>query len=390
MERPKLLYLSTVKFSLSHGEKLAGIRRYCSTRGWEAVPVSRDDVSPASLPGILGRFRPAACVVDGIARYDEFPPRLFGNVPVSYIGYPRRKTGNKPNFMFDYDAIADEAVRELSAGKPACYAAVGSPFPLKWSRNRVRAFRAAVAAAGAKCRAFPTLPRFEPESDDRFVGRLAAWLARLPPHCAVYAVSDETAVLVARAARIAGRSIPNSLTLLSVDNFANLCEKADPPISSIRLDFERQGFVAAKAAVEGWRAERGVRAGRDPDTAIKPLMVVRRKSTGGRGRNEKFVLRAVETIRREACDGLTAAALAARFPCSRRLFEIRFREATGHSVLDDILYVRLEKACALLSRTDTAVSAVPALCGFSCNRTLDAIFRSRFGLSMRDWRKRNR
>ena len=203
-------------------------------------------------------------------------------------------------------------------------------------------------------------------------------------------MSDETAVLVARAARIAGRSIPNSLTLLSVDNFANLCEKADPPISSIRLDFERQGFVAAKAAVEGWRAERGVRAGRDPDTAIKPLMVVRRKSTGGRGRNEKFVLRAVETIRREACDGLTAAALAARFPCSRRLFEIRFREATGHSVLDDILYVRLEKACALLSRTDTAVSAVPALCGFSCNRTLDAIFRSRFGLSMRDWRKRNR
>ena len=389
MERPKLLYLSIIEFSPSHAEKLAGIGRYCSMRGWEAVPILRNEVSPASLPEFLAKYRPAACVVDGIARCAEFPPRLFGKVPVSYIGYPHRRTGDRPNFMFDYDAIADEALRELSAGKPACYAAVGSPSPLKWSRNRVRAFRAAVAAAGAKCRAFPTLPRFEPEANDRFVGRLAAWLARLPRHCAVYAVSDETAVLVAMAARIAGRSIPRSLTLLSVDNFANLCEKADPPISSIRLDFERQGFLAAKAAAEGWRAGRGVYAGRAPLTAIKPLMVVRRKSTGGSGRHEPWILDAVETIRREACDGLSAAELIARHGVSKRLFTLRFREATGHSVLDEIIHVRLEKALTLLSQTDTAVGAIPGLCGFNCDRTLDAIFRKRFGVSMSAWRRQN-
>ena len=191
-------------------------------------------------------------------------------------------------------------------------------------------------------------------------------------------MSDETAVLVAGAAHAARRNIPRSLALLSVDNFTELCETVDPPVSSIQLDFERMGFVAARALEETPQSD-----------VIGPLLVVRRKSTGGRGRQEPYIAAAVETIRREACDGLTARVLAARFPGSRRLFEMRFREATGHSVLDEILHVRLEKAFTLLSRTATPVGAVPTLCGFRCDRTCDALFRSRAGMSMRDWRLRN-
>ena len=94
-------------------------------------------------------------------------------------------------------------------------------------------------------------------------------------------------------------------------------------------------------------------------------------------------------IRREACDGLTARALAARFPGSRRLFEMRFREAMGHSVLDEILHVRMEKAFTLLAKTDTAIGAIPALCGFGSDSDLDILFRRRCGMSMRAWRKQN-
>ena len=117
--------------------------------------------------------------------------------------------------------------------------------------------------------------------------------------------------------------------------------------------------------------------------------MVRRKSTSGRGRHEKFVVDAIDMIRREACDGLSPASLIARFPVSKSLFNLRFREATGHSVLDEITHVRLEKATTLLARTDAPIGSVPALCGFACDRTLDAVFRSRFGMGMRQWRKRN-
>ena len=421
--KPTVLYLSMVEKSPSYEGKLAGIRRYCSSRGWEAVPVIREDVSAETLPDILQRHQPVGCVVEGVGRKADLPPRLFRGVPVSYIGYPLGKTGRFPNYHFDADEIAKAAFRELSASMPPCYAAVGTLRPWPWSRRRVRAFRAIVLASGATCHVFPERPSREKETWDAFVERLAPWLAALPEHCAVFVVSDETAVRVVDAARIAMRHIPRSLTLLSVDNFADICENADPPISSIQLDFEREGFLAAKALEEvnargnlrgivpscgknTARPEVGpyqtsneqglcdsprlcASALKSP-TTLGPLITVRRTSTAGHGRHEPHILAAVEMIRREACDGLSAREVAARFPGSRRLFELRFREAMGHSVLDEILHVRLEKAFTLLARTDTAIGAVPALCGFRCDRTLDALFRSRCGMSMSEWRRRNR
>ena len=368
--------------SPSYRLKLAGIRRYCAARGWDVVAVDRADSTPEALPEILRRHSPVGCVVDGIGRYTDLPPHLFRNIPVAYIGYPRRISGSLPNFFFDPVAIAKAVFRELSTGMPSCYAAVGFPNPLPWSRARVRAFRAEVAATSAKCLVFPAKPHFAREPWEDFVKRLAPWLAKLPEHCAVFAVSDETAALVVRAAAAARRPIPWSLTLLSVDNFADICESASPPISSIQLDFEHMGFIAARSLDGPWGDAESI-------APVGPLLTVRRKSTSGRGRHEKFILDAVEAIRREACDGLSAAALIGRYPVSKRLFTLRFREATGHSVLDEILHVRLEKAFTLLSQTNTAIGAIPRLCGFNCDRTLDALFRSRFGMSMRAWRKKN-
>lgn len=403
-----VLYLSMVDGSPSHAAKLAGIRRYCAMRGWKAEPVAPEDATPEKLPEILRRHRPVGCVVDGVARSAPLPPHLFRGIPVSYIGYLPGKTGQKPNFRFDADAIAKTALRELSAGRPTCYAAVGFVNPSDWSRRRIRAFRAAVAAIGAKCRVFHASRNTNREPWDSFVSRLTPWLASLPQHCAVFAVSDQVAVRVAEAARIAMRHIPRSLTVLSVDNFTELCESAATPISSIQLDFEREGYVAAGVIGDELARQRlrfqsnaaesnalectrlhSIAVEKSASATLGPLLVARRKSTSGQGRHEAWILKAVEIIRREACDGLTARELISRFPFSKTNFNRRFREAMGHSVLDEILHIRLERAVALLSQTDTAIGAIPGLCGFACDRTLDALFRSRFKMSMRDWRKRN-
>jgi LacI family transcriptional regulator len=368
--------------SPSYRLKLAGIRRYCAARGWEAVAIERADSTPEALPEILRRHSPVGCIVDGTGRHPDLPPRLFRGTPVTYVGYPSDIAGSRPNFRFDTDAIVQTAFRELSTGMPSCYAAVGFPNPPIWSHRRVRAFRNAVRSSGAQCFVFSAKSHVARESWEAFVARLAPWLAKLPEHCAVFAVSDETAALVTRAAAAARRPIPWSLTLLSVDNFADICESASPPISSIQLDFEHMGFIAARSLDGPWGDAESI-------APVGPLLTVRRKSTSGRGRHEKFILDAVEAIRREACDGLSAAALIGRYPVSKRLFTLRFREATGHSVLDEILHVRLEKAFTLLSQTNTAIGAIPRLCGFNCDRTLDALFRSRFGMSMRAWRKKN-
>ena len=379
-----LLYLSMIAGSPSHERKLAGIRRYGSMRGWEAVPIPREEVSPESLPELLRRHQPVGCVADGVACSHFLRPSLFRGIPVSFIAYPWDIAGRFPNFHFDSALVASAAFRELASGHPTCFAAVGHPLSWNWSRLRVRWFREAAVASGARCLAFPGRPTSARETDEAFSARLVPWLAKLPDHCAVFAACDAVAVLVTRAAASAGRSIPRSLTLLSVDNFAEVCDNAVPPISSLQLDFEREGFLAAKALAEGH--SRSESENRD---RLGPLMVVRRKSTSGSGRHEQYILEAIEIIRREACDGLTVADLLRRFRPSRRNFERRFREATGHGIHDEILHVRLEKACTLLATTDTAIGAVSDFCGFRSYWALEDLFRSRFNMGMREWRRRN-
>jgi len=395
--RQEILYLDVLAINASQRQKLAGMRRFAAARGWEVQMVERPDASPEKLPAILSRRRPVGCIVEGSGHKVDLPPRLFGRIPIVYLEYPAKVVGNAPNVLVDDDAIARQAIRELTVAKPSCFAVVGHPRPWMWSRHRVRAFRAAVAAEmGAKCRLFPSVPIDQWEREEDFVERLVPWIQRLPRQCAVFTVSDETALLFLRAVHASGRTIPKDLTLCSTDNLQEICEATHPTISSIHLDFERMGFIAARALGEriSGRAHRGDAKSAGPSLAageglvVGPLMTVRRKSTSGRGRQEKFILDAVETIRREACNGLSAAELIKRQSVSKRLFTLRFREATGHSILDEILHVRLEKVLALLSQTDTAIGAIPGLCGFRCTSTLDILFHARFHMSMREWRKR--
>jgi LacI family transcriptional regulator len=172
-----------------------------------------------------------------------------------------------------------------------------------------------------------------------------------------------------------------------VDNNPAFCEGVSPTLTSIQLDHEGSGYLAAKMVGERFGdARKSATAG----TLVNPLLVVRRESTGGAGRREPHVLAAVERIRREACDGLTPRDVIAGAPGSKSLFNLRFREAMGHSVHDEIEHVRFEKVFTLLAQTNTAIGAIPGLCGYSTNIALHKAFRQRTGMSMAEWRKLNR
>ena len=377
-----ILYLDMEPEDPSKRMKLAGIRRYAALRGWEVACIARNWKRRLDIRSVLKLHDPLGVVVEGAARKFAYPPRLFGQVPVAYIEYPAGEVAGKaPNVVVDDTAVAAAAFRELSLGKPAAFAAVGHMNPHLFSRLRIRAFRRQCAECGCRCRVFSSRWR-EPASSHE--ERLARWLAKLPRNTAVFAATNAAAAAVTRAAAAAMRHIPKDISLVAFGDIPEICENASPPITSIRFDFERMGFVAARAL-----------SCRSRDMAIGPLLVTRRKSTSGRGRHEPWVLKAVEIIRAEACGGLDIGNLVRRLetetgsPVSRRNFDRRFCEAVGHTANEEILSVRLETACALLSQTDTPVMAIPDFCGFGCYRTLDAVFRSRFKMSMRLWRERN-
>lgn len=381
MAGERVLYVDVLADHPVQNRKLAGVRRYAALRGWDVLCVTRREMDRTKVGDLLEKHRPVGVVVEGSGRRNAFPPHLFGRMPVSYVEYPAAETaGRAPNVSIDDDAIADVAFRELSLGRPSAFAVVGYRYPHLWSRLRVGAFRKRCERAGVSCIAFPESGAGLPK---RFEALLEDWIASLPPKTAVFAAGDSSGAAVSRAARAAGRHIPKDLTLCSTCDIPEVCEDAPTPVTSVHLDFERMGWLAAESLASGENA------------SVGPLFVARRLSTAGRGRREPWILQAVGTIRAEACSGLSIGDLVVRLrsdkgrAVSRRNFDRRFREAMGHSANEEILSVRLESACALLAQTDTPVTMVHDFCGVGCYSALDALFRSRFGMSMGKWRERN-
>ena len=380
----RILYLERYDDADNHRRKLAGVMRFARTRKWEveAIPAAR--WSPAGLPALLRRLRPAGCVVECLDAAGIPSPARFGKTPAVWLDPPEKlRWRGAPAVVCDNAAVARFAFRELAAGLPSCFAAVPSHRLQRWSEERIAAFRALCAEAGAPCHVFEgrTVRRGRPEDLERRRARLAAWLSTLPARCAVFAANDYSARDVALAARSVARSIPRELSLLGVDGMPD--ESGDATIrrlSSVRMDFELAGYLAA-------RLLSSLPSLPPQAAAFGPLCVLRGDSTRGRGRRDPHVLEAVGIIRREACEGLTAAALAARVPGSRKHFERRFREAMGHSVLDEILHVRLQAVMDLLSRPEPPIGTIADFCGFGSQVELRIAFRARTGMSMRQWRK---
>ena len=376
---PDVLYFNFHADSERHRRKLAGICRFANAHGWEVsttLPSERSRRS--SVRRLLAQHSPVGCIVECSGIDKPPPPGVFGDVPVVWLDPPA--PNGETSVYCDNRAVAKTAFRELVAGLPPCCAVVPSLSLRRWSRERIDAFRALCAEAGLPCHVFTGIPW---EDHGRRVSRLSAWIASLPRRSAVFAANDVSARDVAEAARLAHRHIPKELTLLGVDGTVreNPLWAPAPGVASIQLDFELAGFLAAKT-LDDMVARKPCKS-----SAYGPLCVLRRESTRGCGRREARILKAVDIIRAEACDGLTAAGLAERFPGSRKHFERRFREAMGHSILDEILHVRIMKAKVLLGSPSPSIGSIADFCGFGSERELRRCFSAETGMSMRQWRK---
>lgn len=359
--------------------KLAGMQRYAAARGWTVETTSRHQSTPENLPALLERHRPVGCIVECHYGGSALIPSLFGNVPVVYVTLGPGHFGPGVRRVEPDDAeIARAAMRELAANNPKAFAYVGLGRPAYWSDARGKAFGDLARTTGLPFREFRRYrANYLDNHDEGRAAALREWMASLPQGCAIMAANDAVAAETLAAGRAARRSCPYDFTLVGVDNSEFISGAEDISISTIRVDYERMGYVAAKMIGE---------KGESNHILIGPLLVLRRKSTRGSGRRAPFVIEAVEIIRREACDGLEPCDLIARFPCSRRLFETRFREAMGHSILEEIRQVRLERVCSLLAETDMPISAISDFCGFGSGHALRELFRDRLGMSMRTFR----
>ena len=363
-------------------QKLSGVHAFAQERGWFVQVIDRY-ATAAEVRRALGEWHPAGCLVDRAMSNGAPPDILFRDVPTVYLDQtPRRPSRMHPCLLHDSAAEAALAGGELLRLKCASYAYIGMGTGIHWDEDRLAQFRKDASRAGHSVAVLPSV-------------RLKDAIAKLPKPCGILGANDKCAAMAFNAAVSAGLSIPDEVAIAGVDNDELLCESVSPGLTSAEPDFEGAGYRLARMLADEIdraqpRGRRAAKANRAPPVEnYGPLRLVRRGSTAAPSSTSPRVRRALEFIRRNACErSLKLDDVVAEMKCSRRLGTMLFRKETGHSILDEIHDRRFERACDLLKRTSLPIAAVVAQCGYMSDSFVKKMFLARTGLTMRGYRLR--
>ena len=248
-----------------------------------------------------------------------------------------------------------------------------------WSRERRDGFSEAIHLAGRECAVYDVdYPGdMTPFWDDEQIGKLAAWIDRLPRPIALMACNDMRAQQVISAARSKDILVPEEVAVLGMNNDTVRCELCDPALSSVAPNAFQSGYRAAEMLGE-------MIGGRPPgalDQRVEPVGVVTRHSTDVLAVEDRNVAAALSFIRENACSGITVEQVLQHAHASRSQMERKFRQHIGRSPQGEIRRVQLRKIRQLLMETDFPLKRIAELTGFEHMEYMCVLFKRMAGMS---------
>ena len=298
----------------------------------------------------------------------------------------KRRRRNIVHVGFDCVAHgATGAKHLLSRGRYAVYGFVRSRFDMGWSELRQTAFMQTIRRADEKAVCY-NLPLGAIQGND--IAELRDWLLSLPKPAAVMADCDRRAAQVIAACHDGGMDVPRDVAVLGVDDDAFYALHTRPPLSSVVPCHAEGGY---RLAAELDRLIKAKKPSLTPKTVvINPKGVVARESTRPVSASAALVRRTMAFIQANFASGIKVADVVRHLGCSRRIAELRFRQVEKRTIADFITDCRLKEGCRRL-RTSNATAAELALeCGFKTASHLSRLFKKGLGVTMSEWRARNR
>lgn len=280
----------------------------------------------------------------------------------------------------DYQEIGRIAARFFLNQAYEHYAFLGLK-DILWSELRLDGFRESIRA-----RSFE-VSSYRATDVTREWSAITRWIKRLPKPVAMFTCNDAMAKRVTEICSVNGIRIPDDLSLLGVDDDEFLCNISYPSLSSIRLDFEKQGREIGKGIFN--MIERGeVWVMRIP---IEPIGIVERMSTRKQQIRDPYVKRIVEFLNENSTKDIRLEDALASIPLSRRAIEIRFRkEMKPLTMLSYLEKIRIDTLCRLLETTDLQIKEACAKAGFPDSTNVARLFRKYRGRTPSEYRKEMR
>ena len=360
--------------------RLEGLSRFAREVGWN-IQCQSDLLTKESLQEMIDFWRPVGAILSTNDGHTEYESHLFSPESTVLLDCYPPGIERFPIVTTDSAAAAELAVRELLGTGCTTYGFVPWSSPRLWSENRRQQFKRLVGKYGHVAHEFTPDPEGGSISDLQMA--LVAWLRTLPKPIGLFAANDLMAMNVLNACHIAKIVVPFECRIVSVDDDEIICSGTNPTLSSVGLDFMTAGYRAGELLyklLHNRQIEQQL-------ISIPPIGLTRRGSSRVFLQSDRYVLRAAEMIQAKACSGLEARDVLPVFPCSRRLAEIRFRKATGHSVLEAIRSVRIEHAKHLLRNPFQRLDAVAEQCGYESDTTFRRIFKEVTGMTLREYQR---
>ena len=367
--RKTILYFCGSRDTISM-RKFSGICAYARRKRWHAKFIEHGRLP---LDTYLKIWKPDGVITDDARYRPEHLPTVV---------LDGDNANGDMTVLYDRRAAARAAAAELCNLDLKNFAFVPPPSEYAWSDDRRDAFVRAISAIDREVAIFPKKRNMSAESPS-YQQSLSAWLATLPKPCGLFAANDATADLVLASAALVGIKVPLELTVIGVDDDADICENTFPTLTSIAPAFKEAGSLAAEALDCVIRND--IPGNRTITYGNQGL--TRRESTRRIFGRVTDIRKARDLIRREACHGLKARDVLTLVTGSRRRAEIRFKAMVGRSILEEIENARLSQAKKLLTGTSSTLIQIASAGGYVSTSHLRKTFEKRTGMTMGAWRK---
>jgi len=360
----------------------AGCQSYADKAGWfctiepAIARIFHGGSGGNPYDGIVGRITPEIAAAAGAAGVPVVNTWL--NSPVTGV----------PSVQHDWKESGVLAARHLLGrgfrrfGHLGCKSFVSA-------RQQLQGFRSALGAEGFRCASHFYKRGYADWNSPgwkAFIDDLSAWLERQQTPLGILADDDLPCRFLIDVCRAKGLHVPGDVAIVGTGNETVICGAPQPSLTSIDLGHFQKGYRAAELLD---RLMDGEAAPAGPEL-LPPAELVLRQSTDAFAVNDPLVARAWRFLAENSHRKLPVAEVAAEVAVSRRTLEQRFRAATGRSIGEEMIRLRVNRAMRRLVESDEPIKLVAAATGFASANYFSKVFAGVVGVSPTRFRDERR
>ncbi len=386
----RIIFLTDFTETYSHS-LLLGVQKYAKEQSQESWVICRMPPSYKQQYGIEGVVQwalnwKANAIIGRFEQNDNIELLLQHGIAVIAQDFKQR-FNSIPNITGDYIATGEMAARFFLQRGFKHFAFLGYR-NIVWSDERFWGYKQEIIQQGINNNIFI----YDNQKLDSFwfddLPKLSSWIKNLPSHTALFCCDDNQANNALEVCRLSSIKVPQDIAILGVDNDKMIADLSDPKLSTIRLDIEDGGYKTAQFIEKSITNKELIRS--NHNIYIKPVSVINNASSDIFATKDKYILQVLDFIKCNINRSINVKDILAQVPLSRRLLEIRFKEATGTSVYHYIIDCRIDYFASLLETTNLPICDIIIQLGINNYGSFSQLFKARKGTTPQCYRNRNK